>query len=192
MALPSLNDVVFVIVMLIPGFVALVLFRWIMVLERKISDYQLVIWSVFLSLLIYGVFGWYTGISNLDDIRDSILLPENLVGILALSLFLGVVPGSILRIAFRRNIVRGDSWESAMREASKEGSWVIIYTSDGHEYLGTLHYSGMKDFSKEVSIRNPIQVYRDSKGNLEEKVEFGKEILFSEKDILRIVFFNEV
>jgi hypothetical protein len=178
--------------MLIPGFVALILFRWIMVLERKISDYQLVIWSAFLSLLIYGGFGWHTGISNLDDIRDSILLPGNLVNILMLSLLLGVVPGLVLRIAFRRNVVRGDSWEAAMREASKTGSWVTVYTSDGYEYMGTLHYSGMKDFSKEVSIRNPILVYRDSKGNLEEEVEFGKEILFSEKDILRMVFFDEV
>ena len=152
----------------------------------------LVISSLFLSLLIYGVYGYFTGISDLDMIRDTILLPQNLLAILSCSLLMGAVPGLILRLFFRGGIVRGDAWQVSMNMASKKGSWIIVYTKDSREYKGILHYSGAKDFAKEVSIRRPKRIFRDSEGNLLEEVNVGKEILFSEKDIARIAFFKEV
>lgn len=190
--LPSLADIIFVVVLLVPGFIALILLRWIAIFESELSDSRLVIWSLFLSLLIYCVFGWLTGMSDFDTIRDKILLPQNLAGILAGALLLGVVPGILIRVAFRKRIVRGDSWEASMKEASRKGSWVIIYTLDGREYKGLLHYSGGKGFPKEISIRQPKQIFRDSKGFFEEEVEVGKELLFSEKDVARVAFFEEV
>ena len=78
MDLPSLADVILVIVLLIPGFIALSLFRWFAILERKLSDYQLIIWSLFFSLFIYAIFSWHTGISSIDSMRDSMLIPGNL------------------------------------------------------------------------------------------------------------------
>jgi hypothetical protein len=192
MALPSLNDVVFVIVLLIPGFITLVSFRWFAVLEKKLSDFELIIWSVFVSLLIYSILGWHVGITNFDKIRDYMLLPENLLKILGLSLLLGIGVGSIVKIAFRRPYVRGDCWEASMRAARKVGSWLIVYTSDGREYKGILHYTGGPELPKEISIRKPKLMIRDSEGYLIEEVEIGKEILFAEKDIARIVFFKEV
>lgn len=102
MALPSLADVIFVIVLLIPGFIALSLFRWFAILERKLSEYRLVLWSLVLSLFIYAMFGWYTGITDIDSIRDNMLMPQNLAKILALSLTFGIVPGLIVRIVRAR------------------------------------------------------------------------------------------
>jgi len=194
-ALPSLSDVVFTIVLLIPGFIALILCRWIAIFEKELSDSRLVIWSLFMSLVIYGIFGWFTGMTNFDAIRDAMLLPQNLVAILSCSFLLGSISGLIIRVArtrFYGSIVRGDSWDASMTTASKEGSWVIIYTTKGQEYKGALHYSGGKGFSKEVSIRKPKQIFRDSNGNFLEQVEIGKEMLFSGDDIARIAFFQEV
>ena len=129
--------------------------------------------------------------TDFDSIRDSILLPQNLVLTLGVGSLLGVIPGLLIR-KLRGGFVRGDSWEVSMKEASKKGSWVIIYTTEGQEYKGILHYSGGKGFPKEVSIRHPKQIFRDSQGFLLEEVTLGKEILFSEKDIARIAFFQEV
>lgn len=194
MALPSLSDVVFVMVLLIPGFISFVLIRWIAIFESELSDSRLVIWSLFLSLVIYGVFGWFTGMTEFDTIRDNMLVPQNLLGILVLSFLIGTIPGLIIRGAFRKNIARGDSWQASMKIASKlvKAPWVMIHTMDGHEYKGTLHYTGGKGFPKEVSIRKPKQIFRDSDGYLLEEVEIGKEMLFSEKDVARIAFFEEV
>jgi hypothetical protein len=47
-------------------------------------------------------------------------------------------------------------------------------------------------FSKEASIRKPTQIFGDSTGAVEASLDNGKEILFSEKDIARIAFFEEV
>jgi len=191
-ALPSLADVIFVIVLLVPGFIALTIFRWLAILEKKLSEYLLVLWSLFFSLFIYAIFSWLTGISNIDSIRDNILLPENLVKILSLGLAFGIIPGMIVRLTFRRHFVRGDCWEASMKQASKKGCWVIVYTNDGREYKGYLHYSGGGDSPREISIRSPKLILRDNKFKVLKEVEMGKEIFFQEKDLQRIMFFKEV
>jgi len=38
LALPSLGDVVFVVVLLIPGFIALSIFKWLAIYERKLIE----------------------------------------------------------------------------------------------------------------------------------------------------------
>lgn len=196
MALPSLADVIFVIVLLIPGFITLSLFRWFAILERKLSEYRLILWSLVFSLIIYAVFSWHTGINDIDSIRDNMLIPENLAKILALSLTFGFVPGLIVRFGRARfrghSVVRGDCWEACMTQASKEGSWVIVYTEDGHEYKGILHYNGGGGFPREISIRRPKLILRDDRWKVSKEFKMGKEILFQEDDIQRIVFFKEV
>ena len=192
MALPSLADVIFVIVLLVPGFIALTIFRWLAILEKKLSEYLLVLWSLFFSLFIYAIFSWLTGISDIDSIRDSILLPENLATILALGLAFGAIPGIVVRLVFRKHFVRGDCWEASMKQASKKGCWVIVYTNDGREYKGILHYSGGGESPREISIRRPKIVLRDDEWKVSKEVKMGKEIFFQERDVQRIVFFREV
>jgi len=194
-SLPSLGDVLFVIVLLIPGFVALSLFKWLAIYERKLSDYRLVLWSLFFSLLVYSIFGWRKGISDFDDIRDVLLIPENLVEILGLGVTFGVVLGLITRF-YRtrkgRRVVPGDPWLASMRVASRKGSWVIVYTKGGREYKGILHYSGGKGERHEISIRKPKLILRDDKWKVLDEIVMGKEIFFKEEDLQRIVFFKEV
>lgn len=192
LALPSLIDVVFVVVILIPGFISLVLFRWITVYKRKISDNQLILWSLVCSLFIYTIFSYITRISDIDKIRDIIFEPKYLIFILSLGAVIGLVPGTFIWFRFRRNMVTGDCWEVSMKIASKEGSWIIVYTDDGREYKGTLHYSGSADEPREISIRQPKMIIRNDKGDVVKELKIGKEIFFSEDDIKRIVFFKEV
>ena len=192
MALPSLADVILVLIIIIPGFISLCLFRWLTVYERKISENQLILLSLVCSLFIYGIFSYLTGISNIDNFRDIIFMPNNLLLILAIGLAIGGIPGLFIKFAFRRNVLTGDCWEITMKEASRMGSWVIVYTNDGKEYEGSLHYSGSGDDPREISIRNPTMIIRNAKGELENEFEWGKEIFFPQADIKRIVFFKEV
>lgn len=192
MALPSTIDAFLVIALLIPGFITLTLFRWIAILEKELSQYRLVLWSLFSSLVIYAIFGWHAGISDIDSIRQGILIPENLLKILALSIAFGIGPGLLIRLAFRSNFVRGDSWEASMKEASEKGSWVTIYTEDDCEYIGYLHYSGGGDDPRDISIREPELILRDKDWNVTKKLKMGKEVFFLEKGIKRIIFHKEV
>jgi len=195
LALPSLADVVFVVVLLIPGFLALCIFKWLAIYERKLSDYPLLLWSLFFSLLIYAVFSWHTGISNFDEIRDTLLFPENLLKILTLGITFGIGSGLIGRFVRTRRgekIIPGDAWQASMRVASRSGCWVIIHTKDGKEYKGILHYTGGKGEPREISIRKPKLILRDNNWKVLNEIEMGKEIFFKEVDLQRIVFFKEV
>jgi hypothetical protein len=192
MSLPSLDEVALVIVLLVPGFFSLSLFRWLSIDEKKLSDNQLVIWSVFVSLLIYVINGVFTGITDVNLIKDRMLLPTTLLSVLGLSVLFGIVPGLIVKYFFRGNIVRGDPWCAAMKKAA-EGAWVNVFTVGGQEYSGYLHYvGGEEECSKEISIREPLLIQRNLKNNNSQEIKMGKEILFTEKDISRIVFDIEV
>jgi len=126
MALPSLADVVVVIVLLLPGFISLVLFKWISIIETKLSDFETIVWSLFISLWIYTFFSAITGINDVDSIRDGIFLPSNLIIILGLSLLFGLLFGAVVRYSFRTRIVRGDCWDVCMARAiSKKHLWVM-------------------------------------------------------------------
>lgn len=123
------------------------------------------------------------------------LRPENLLEILGLGLTLGIVPGLItrfIRTRKGRRIVPGNPWQAAMRTASRKGSWVIVYTKDGKEYKGILHYSGGKGEKQQISIRKPKMIMRDDNWKVMQEFKMGKEIFFKEEDLQRIVFFKEV
>ena len=193
MALPSLADVVMVIVLLLPGFISLVLFKWISIVEKKLSDSETVIWSLFISLLIYTVFSATTGISDVDSIRDGIFLPINLITIMSLSLIFGSLPGILVRYCFRKRIVRGDCWDVCMARAkSKKHFWVIVYTKDGLEYKGRLHIYGTKgEHPRELVIEDP-KLIQKSEGKVPKEIKMGSEILFLQEDIRRIVFLQDL
>jgi len=191
MALPSLADTILVVTLLLPGFISLVLFRRIAILERKLSDLELVIWSLFVSVLIYFVFGLVTGLRDIDSLRDRIFFSENLAILLGLSLIFGIVPGFFVKRRFRRNVVMGSCWSLSLKNASKRISYVLVYTQDGLEYKGQLHYSGGVETAHEITIRKPKLVLRDKNWKLLKEINMGEEILFGEEDIKRIIFFKK-
>jgi len=193
MALPSLADVVMVIVLLLPGFVSFIVFKWISIVERKFSDFEMIVASLFCSLLIYAVFSAITGISDIDSIRDAVFLPNNVALIMGLSLVFGIIPGVIVKHSLRRRIARGDCWDVCMGRANKKNSWVIVYTKDGLEYKGILHVYGAKgERPRELVIEKPKQILRDKSGKVSNQVEMGSELLFLQDDIRRIVFFKSL
>jgi len=77
-----------------------------------------------------------------------------------------------------------------MRNASITGTWVIVLTKDGDEFMGLLHYNAGSKEPREVTIRKPTKIIR-SEDAIEEE-DWGEEILFLEDDIKRIVFMSEV
>lgn len=192
MVLPSLADAVLVITLLLPGFISLVLFRRISVIQKKMSDFELVIWSLFVSVLIYSVFSLFTGITNLDSLRDKFLFSENLAFLFGLSLIFGTIPGLIVKKGFRRNVVMGSCWTLSLKNASKRISWVLVYTQDECEYKGQLHYSGGEETPHGITIRKPRLILRDDNWKVTKEIKMGEEILFGETDIKRIVFFKKV
>ena len=199
MALPSLADVVLVVTFLFPGFLSLALFRRIAILERKISELEVIVWSLVISILIYTAFSFYSGIRDIDEMRDKILFSENLLAVLGLSLGFGIFPGLLVKYTWRRSVYIGSCWtrtlfERAPKVAIEKGApiYVLVYTQNGLEYKGELHYAGGKESPKEIAIRKPKLILRNKNWKVLREIKRGKEILFTEKDIQRVVFFERV
>ncbi len=192
MGFPSSIDALLVIALLIPGFITLTLFRWITCLEKQLAEYHMILWSLVSSLIIFGIFSYSVEINDFSNLQQIILTPENLVLLLGLSVILGGGLGIVIKLLFRKDFVRGDCWEVSMKEAGQKGTWVTIHTNDDCEYIGYLHYSGGGDKPKDLTIREPELILRDKNWDITKKIEMGKEILFLEKDIKRIVFYKEI
>jgi len=188
--LPSLTDIFFIIIFLIPGFVVLSLFRRIAVYDRSLSDKETIYWSLFCSLIIIGIYTWKTNTTNITKLTSEIFLPTNIFLLIGIALTLGLFSGGIIRLTIQKNVFHEDCWELTMRKASENVTWITVYTNDNEEFMGTLHYNSGSTDPREISIRNPIKIIRQN-GDIEEK-EWGNEILFLEKDIKRIVFLREV
>lgn len=192
MALPSLEDIVFIIVLIVPGFFAFILFKKIGMRERQVSEFESTIWSLFASLAIYAVFGYFTGIFNLDSIRENILNPINIASIFVLAIAFGGGFGLIARLMFRRGFKAGDCWETCIKAAAKQGSYVLVYTSNNEEYKGELLIGSISEAPKEIVIKNPKLILRNPDFTIRNEIELGNSMIFNESDIRRIVFLKEI
>lgn len=191
MDLPSLSDLLFTILLLIPGFVTLSIFRQIGRFDRTLSDNEKIYWSLFSSLLIIGTYNWGKSSIDISKLSSELLLFENVFRLIIISIIYGVVPGYVVRRVLKNNIISKDCWEIAFSNASKSGTWVLVYTNNDEEYMGELHYNSGSEDPRELTIRNPYKITRRSDGVTEEK-KWGEEILFPEKDVRRVVFFEKV
>jgi hypothetical protein len=160
-------------------------FRSLAAWDKKFSEFETVVWSVFISLMIYSFYGSVTGNNSMDAIAGSVFQPAYLVTlIIALTISIGI--GSIVKVAFRRTIEVGDVWDAFCGRHIKVGDWVTVYTNDGHEYKGRLSSYGFGESKKEISIRNPKLILRDRTGKATRETLSGEEVLFTERDVLRI------
>lgn len=190
MYLPSLTDIFFVIIFLVPGFVTLSLFRRIAVYDRSLSNNETIYWSLFCSLLIIGIYNWKTNTADITKLTSDMFNYTNLFLLIGISLSLGLFFGGVVRISIQKNVYHEDCWELTMKNASKAPTWLTVYTNDGEEYMGTLNYNSGSVDPRELTIRNPTKIIRRN-DDVQEK-EWGKEILFLEKDIKRVVFLREI
>src|SRR5438093_13051343 len=92
-ALPSLLDTLIVIALLVPGFVAFSISRWLAVFERRLPEFETIVWSLLFSLGIYGVFALVTGIADFDSLRDRIFQPFVLLALVGFTILIGALVG---------------------------------------------------------------------------------------------------
>lgn len=191
MNLPALSDIVISLVLLVPGFVALNLFKKIAKFDRSLPENETLLWSLFIGFVILGTYNYGNTTADLETMSKGIFLTQNMIKIVAITILPTIFLGFIIRIFFRDKVISDDVWELSFKNASKIFSWIIVYTNDGEEYMGTLHHNSGSDDPREITIRKPSKIVREETGEYTE-IPWGKEILFPEKDIKRIVFYSEV
>lgn len=189
MVLPSITDALIVAILLVPGFVAFFIIRRIGIIDKTLSDFEGIVWSVFFTLIILIPFAAITGLDNLDKIRDEIFLPKNTLVLLGLTIGGGIVSGLIVK-QFRRRYQHGDPWEKIVEHYANGGSWITVMTSTGREYGGKYRMAGISEDKREIIISKPVEVIRDNTGAVLNEIDWGEELVFTEGDISRVVFYR--
>lgn len=190
MSLPSVSDLYFILIILVPGFVTLSLIRHSAIFDRTLSDNETIYWSLFCSMIIFTTYLYGKTDVTFQQLSEEFIQYENISKIIVISLVYGLVFGYFVKIAFRRSIFRDDCWELCFKNASKNETWLSVYTNDGEEYQGQLHYNSGSIDPREFTIRHPHKIVRQEDQVIEK--EWGEEILFIEDDIKRVVFHREL
>lgn len=187
MAPPSLADAIIVIILLIPGFMAFTLIRWLGHYGSKLSEFKITVTSFSLSMIILFFYTQIIGVSDVDVLRDRFFVTENYLILFGITLGVGGSIGIILRKR-RTNYNRLGIWQRRITDYTVS-PWIIVFTKNDKEYKGKLTGAGIESGEeKEIVIDQPKQIVRDKQCNVLSEIEFGKRMIFKHDDILRISF----
>jgi len=189
----GIADVVIVILILTPGFIALQLIKRIYIIEREFSDFETTIWSIFASFLIYIPFGAITGLASIDQLRLSLLSIQNIALLMVLAVIGGAAPSLILRQLFKRHMGAGNLWDHIMKKImkSQDPVYALVYTNTGKEFYGEITHFGLAPAPRDLVIKEPELLIRDNNLKATRK-NWGKEIFFHENEVRQIVFMDEL
>lgn len=195
------GDVLFYVVLVAPGFVAVMTAVSLAAVEGEISSFVLLVWSLVSSIVIDAVFliGYqavYGPITSFQELRmflfDPFFRVDLILLIFLLSMIVGVVyavgvladvPGWARRTLQSRAAIKYNPrqpWENFMRAAGS----IRIKTSDDELYAGDVVEWSRAGKPKEVRVRHP---YRYSLEEDDYEYSGGESMLFLEDDIDRIL-----
>jgi hypothetical protein len=176
-------------VLVVPGFVCFFVFRRVTAWDRKFSDLETIVWSVFISLIMYSLYGLLLGFSSIDAFTSSIFQPLYLATLIV-AIGLSAAVGFIVKITFRRTVQSGEVWDVFCDDHVAAADWVTVYTKDGLEYKGRLLNYGFGESKKEITVLNPKLILRDKSGKAVRETPCGVEMIFTEGDVLRMAALN--
>lgn len=145
MKIPLLGDVIVVLLYLLPGFVAMQLYRACYPAKRQ-SQFEIIVWSLLHSFIIrLGIEGAASGLGYSDlDLLTPATGSAIRASMIAIPLVGGLAWGGVLiasfgirfHIPFLRNPDLQAVWPAIADSAPKENLWVLVRTEQGFRYLG--------------------------------------------------------
>jgi hypothetical protein len=198
------------------GYVSFIIARKLGSVERKFTDFEITVISIFLSIVNYIPFRIWSGKTTWDEITIALQDPMHLSQIIIITIAVGLALGGLFKLIFTRNQVVGTLWPLTFKDASrihrkdlKEAEkaqkeapqlWIIVGT-EKEEYMGRLVAWGQsaETEEREVLIRNPRLVKRDaSAGKYESAQLLAKDdktptyMLFTSEDIKHVIIYYEL
>ncbi|GAA0291326.1 DUF6338 family protein [Halarchaeum salinum] len=195
------GDILFYVVLVAPGFIAVMTAVSLAAVEDEISQFVLLIWSLVSSIIIDGLFlaGYqlvYSPIRSYEELRTFLFDPFFRVDLIAIIFLLsgaiGVayavgilvdLPGRLRRtLQAKAHITYNprQPWENFMKGAGS----IRIKTSDDELYTGDVVEWSRAGKPKEVRVKHP---YRYSLEEEDYEWVGGESMLFLEDDIDRIL-----
>lgn len=188
------DEILLAVILILPGFLSGYLIRKISVQDEKLQDQEFYFWSLLLSVITFTIFSFLIGIKSFEEIEKLIFDYQKVIFLYLIAIIVGCVFGFITKSILHGDYeaLSGQVWSIALKRLNaEEGKFITIFTTDNLEFSGKIRiYSTREDSPREILIEDTIQIIRNKKMEAIEEVEWGKEILFTEGDIRRIIFYE--
>jgi len=188
--IPDLSNIVYIIFLIIPGFISLMIIQYIAVFERKLSDFEITVWSLFVSNLLLMLFSYKLNIRSFIDLQNYIFDFDNLLVINILGISSGFIFGMIIKLFFRPRILHGSPWNKVFEESEEKGAWVLIQTKTGSEILGKVFKTSITPSDREIVLMEPKKIERKGVGTKPCLKEIDGKVLINGKNISMIIIYN--
>ena len=196
--LPELQDIFVVIVLLVPGFMALILAKKIAVVDTKFSDFENTAISIFLSIVILIPFSSLSKIQDYTTVKDKLITDPNSLLILSIiTLVTGLALGALFKLIFRRAISGDVLWNNLLKILRKSNNRRVDIITDGNEtFRGYLTYASESTDNNDkirIVVESPKKIIIDpfTLNPKEEEIDdkdTNLSIMFNEDNIKRIIF----
>ena len=182
--IPSLTEAYTVIILLAPGFLTFRLFAWRASYEFVFNNFEITLWSLISSVIVFVPFAAIWKFQSITDLENMVLQFNVIGSYFVLAVVIGLVAGEFVRRKWRKNIATGSVW--ARFAFANIGDWVDIHSNKGLVYRGWIKQMSTHDkHNREVELSEPELLIIEGKNKKWKKS--GDTILFTEKDIARIV-----
>ena len=190
MNIPDFSNIVYIVFLLTPGFVSLMLIQYIAMFERKLSDFEITVWSLFMSSIILIMFNFLLGINSFIDMMNYMFYFDRLFIFNVIGICIGVIAGFIIKIRFRKRILSGSPWDNSFDNVVK-GAWILIKMKTGEEILGKILRSSRGPSEREVLLTEPKFIKRKNDDIPPELKEIDGNVLINGKDMNLTIFYKE-
>lgn len=204
-------SLIVLVLLLVPGLVGVELYYRRTSKRSRLSRIQLIVYSIFLSIVSIFIlylttpiyFDWInTGSSDIaqsldivseseiSDVSLPVLIPLYTIHII-LTLFLGFLIGYVDDEYWNTDRVldRRAPWKYAFDETSSEEIEIVL--QDGDIIRGQFNESAWSKDKRELYIEDPKQVEYDGQELISEPIELGRSLLIMESSISQVIFVEE-
>ena len=193
MEIPSnISEIFFIMVIILPGYIYLKIFREIALLNKPIPSKEILYQSLTFSLFNIIIASLVFKTTDLNILRHILIQPEKLFIFMILTLTLVIILSFFPRFwLLNHGYTPKDTWTHTIEDVRGiELPWVIINTVKGEEYKGILRAYGVGNEPRDLSILLPIKILRDDSFEIVDEVNMGEEMYFTEKDVSSVLFFG--
>jgi hypothetical protein len=199
-----MDSFLILLIIAIPGFLTVALFRFLLLREEELTQFEFTILSASASLIIYLIVYGIEGTARDVDLIELLIYNNNefvitsdfVIEITLLSLGLAILfaplfsyifikcelIGHILKFFHDEEIIDEPVWDRTFKKF-KGDMWIIVHTNSAEIYYGVAHRHSMKKEKRQLLLKHPAKFNKD--GDLE-YLDDSDEILFFEEDIRRI------
>lgn len=198
--LPSIGDLLIIVVLIAPGFFSIAILRYISGLSIKMEQFEKMVWSVIMSVPIGVLFIYIHKFRTFDGIQQYVFEHPitSIVELSVLSFIISIVATLILRVnilGYVRNVMWWGAeknprswplWDDVMVRSL--GRWVLIKGVED-EYVGWIKGHSTDPESRCLLLGDPELVRRNREGKAITS-KYGNELVLFEEEIKSLVFLD--